>query len=153
MIVVAIIGILATIAIASYQTYTVRAQVGEGIRMATSAKTSIVDAFVNNGEAPANRRESGMTDNAVDTSGTYVTAIEVDNGTVAVTFGNNADAAIAGGILYLTPYETPDLSVVWRCGEATAPSNATLLGTTGGGNIASYTDSTIDARFLPSSCR
>ena len=45
MIVVAIIGILASLAISAYQTYTVRAQVSEGIQMATGAKAPVVDAF------------------------------------------------------------------------------------------------------------
>ena len=50
MIVVAIIGILASIAISSYQTYTIRAQVTEGISLAGNAKVPIVDAFLTNGD-------------------------------------------------------------------------------------------------------
>ena len=65
--VVAIIGILAAIAIPAYQDYTVRAQVTEGINMAAHAKTPVVDAFLNDGEAPLNRTQAGMTPNAGDT--------------------------------------------------------------------------------------
>ena len=56
MIVVAIIGILASVAISSYQTYTIRAQVTEGLSMASMAKTPITDSFLETGEAPHGRR-------------------------------------------------------------------------------------------------
>ena len=157
MIVVAIIGILSTIAISSYQTYSIRAQVAEGLNLAANAKTPIVDAFLVNGEAPANREEAGMTPDPTDTFGKYVTAVEVANGRVGITFGNQANALIEDAILYLTPYETPDGSVAWRCGQSDAPSQGggTLapMGTAGGGNAASYEDSTLDPRYMPASCR
>ena len=60
MIVVAIIGILASLAISAYQTYTVRAQVAEGISMAAGAKAPVIDAFNNDGEAPAGRTEASL---------------------------------------------------------------------------------------------
>ncbi len=153
MIVVAIIGILSALAITSYQTYTVRAQVAEGIRVATSAKGSIVEAYVDRGEAPVDRAESGMSPNPGDTEGNYVSSVIVENGRVGVTFGNNASVQIAGLIVYLTPYETPDGSVVWRCGAAAEPAGLQPMGTSGGGVAASYAASTVDDRFLPSSCR
>ena len=64
MIVVAIIGILASVGMGAYQTYIIRAQVAEGITMAANAKAPITDAYLNNGEAPANREEAGMSDDA-----------------------------------------------------------------------------------------
>jgi type IV pilus assembly protein PilA len=75
MIVIAIIGILASLAISAYQTYTVRAQVSEGLIMADGAKVPIVDAYTNSGAAPADRTAAGMSPNATDTSGNYVSAV------------------------------------------------------------------------------
>ena len=153
MIVVAIIGILSALGITAYQTYTIRAQVAEGIKLATNAKAGIAAVFVNRGEAPLDRAQSGLTPTPTDTSGNYVTQVDVDNGRIGVTFGNNANVAIAGQTLFLTPYETADLSVVWRCGSAPAPVGLQPMGTSAGGNTAVYQASTVDDRYLPSSCR
>ena len=152
MIVIAIIGILASVATSAYQTYVIRAQVTEGISLATTAKVPIVEAFLNDGEAPADRTQAGMTPNPTDTSSYYVESVAVVDGRVDITFGHSANAVISGRILRLTPYETPELSVVWRCGSSPAPGLATL-GTSGGGAAATYEPSTVEDRYLPSTCR
>ncbi len=72
MIVVAIIGILAAIAIPAYQDYTIRAQVTEGLSLASAAKTAVGEYFMNKGEAPTTRTIAGMSAAAIDTSGQYV---------------------------------------------------------------------------------
>ena len=59
MIVVAIIGILASLAISAYQTYTVRAQIAEGLNMAAGAKVPIVDAYNNDGSRTRGQSRSG----------------------------------------------------------------------------------------------
>ena len=87
MIVITIVGILASLAVSAYQTYTVRAQVTEGIAFASGAKVPIVDAYTNGGIAPANRVAAGMTPLATDTRGSYVTSIEIVNGRVDISFG------------------------------------------------------------------
>ena len=157
MIVVAIIGILASVAMGAYQTYTIRAQVAEGITMAANAKAPITDAYLNNGEAPANREEAGMSADADDTQGNFVESVDVSNGRLEITFGNDANQAIASETLYLTPYETDTGGVVWRCGNEPQPSGGGgplgTLGAAGGGNSASYQATAIDERYLPSSCR
>ncbi len=151
MIVVAIIGILASIAVSAYQTYTVRAQVAEALIMATGAKTPIVDAFNNSGSPPVDRSGAGMTVLATDTRGKFVSSVEVVNGRVDVTFGNEAHQDIQNGTVSFTPYMAPSGSIVWRCGSANAPAGTVFL--TGGGVTAAYLAPTIDPRYLPSSCR
>ena len=153
MIVVAIIGILAAIATSAYQTYTIRAQVMEGINLAVSAKTPVVDAFLLNGEAPAGRPGAGMTVNPTDTVGNYVQSVNIVNGRIDIMYGNRANAVIDGLILSLTPYETADLSVIWRCGNSPAPAGLNTMGTFGGGNAAAYAATALDNRYLPSTCR
>ncbi|HEY5623783.1 MAG TPA: pilin [Gammaproteobacteria bacterium] len=153
MIVVAIIGILAAVAIPSYQRYTIRAQVSEGVNMAAPAKTRITDSFLNRGEAPLNRVQAGLTAPASDTSGEYVRSVDVQNGVIIVTFGNDASAQIQELTFTMTPYETDNLSVVWRCGAAPAPAGLDPLGTAGGGQKAEYIAPTIPAEYLPASCR
>jgi type IV pilus assembly protein PilA len=153
MIVVAIIGILASMAIPAYQNYTIRAQISEGLALASAARAPIATSFLERGDAPADRVEAGLSANAADTIGRYVSSVDVDDGTLVVMFGNDANALINGLTLRLTPYETGDSGVVWRCGSAAAPAGLSLLGTSGGGNAAVYLASTVPTQYLPSSCR
>lgn len=148
MIVVAIIGILASLAISAYQTYTVRAQITEGLNMAAGAKAPIVDAYTNSGTAPADRTAAGMSPNPADTSGSYVSAIAINNGRVDVTYGGpRAHQAIFGQTVSVTPYETNGNTVIWRCGNAAQPAGVLLQGG------APHLSPTVESRYLPSACR
>ncbi len=159
MIVVAIIGILAAIAIPAYQDYTIRAQVSEGLNLAAAAKAAVAESFLNNGEAPQNRTVAGMSANAADTQGKYVDEVEVVNGRIEVQYGNEANAQLTAGpaVLTLTPYETTDLSIIWRCGTAVDPTGVNavdVMGTSGGGNASAYVAPTnLDAKYTPAACR
>ena len=153
MIVVAIIGILAAIAIPAYQDYTIRSQVSEGLTLAAAAKAAVAESFSDRGEAPADREAAGMTATATDTSGKYVESVEVTNGTITITYGNEVNAVVDAETLTLTPYESVDLSVVWRCGNAPAPANTVELGTAGAGVTAAYVAPSLLDKYMPSSCR
>jgi type IV pilus assembly protein PilA len=156
MIVVAIIGILAAIAIPAYQDYTIRAQVSEGLTLAAAAKAAVAESFLNRGEAPADRTAAGMTATATDTSGKYVTSVEVVNGRIDITYGNDANQVVDGEILSLTPYETVDLSIAWRCGTSDQPNGTNEMGTAGGGNTTAYDAGSLATtypQYLPAACR
>ncbi len=150
MIVVAIIGILASLAVSAYQTYLVRAQVAEGIGLAASAMTSVIDAYHQTGEPPADLTEAGMSGLASDTKGKYVSGVDVLNGRVDVTFGNDAHAEIFGQSLSFTPYSSGDSSINWRCGAAPAPPGTLLSGAT---ITTAYLAPTVATRYLPGTCR
>jgi type IV pilus assembly protein PilA len=148
MIVIAIIGILASLAVSAYQTYTVRAQVSEGISMAAGAKVPVVDAYTNSGTAPADRLAAGMSPNATDTRGNYVSAVAITNGRIDITFsGPKAHQAIFGQTVSVTPYESTGNTVAWRCGNAAQPAGVLLQGG------APHMAPTIEQRYLPSACR
>ena len=155
MIVVAIIGILAAIAIPAYQDYTIRSQVSEGLNLAGAAKAAVAESFSQTGNAPTNRTVAGMSPTSTDTNGKYVTAVEVTNGTISVTYGKEANAKIANQVLSLTPYETPDASVTWKCGNAVAPTGTGIGGLLGfAGNVtAAIGPTNLQDKYLPKACR
>lgn len=149
MIVIAIIAILSALAISAYQTYTVRAQISEGLSMAAGAKVPVADAYTNDGTAPADRAAAGMTPNPADTRGNYVSQVTINGGRVDITFGGPlAHADIIGDTVSLTPYETAGNTLVWRCGNAAVPAGGALLN--GGAN---HLNATVDPRYLPTTCR
>jgi type IV pilus assembly protein PilA len=152
MIVIAIIGILASMAITAYQTYTVRAQVAEALNMAASAKAPIVDAYNMTGTPPADRAAAGMTPAPTDTQGKYVSQVNVVNGRVDITFGNDVHQDIFGDTMSVTPYMAAGGSIMWRCGAAPVPGGS-VGELTGGGVSSVHQAPTLDTRYLPSSCR
>ena len=153
MIVVAIIGILASLAISAYQTYTIRAQVAEAINMGAGAQIPVIDAYNNTGEPPADRAEAGMTPAATDTKGSYVLQVDIDTGRVDVMMGNRAHAEVSGKLVSFTPYLTRSGGVVWRCGGAAQPGNTIPLQDATGSVESAHLDPTIAERYLPSTCR
>jgi type IV pilus assembly protein PilA len=131
MIVVAIIGILAAIAIPAYQDYTIRAQVSEGLNLSGGAKAAVTEYFQDRGSMPTDNTEAGLAA-AGDIQGKYVDEVLVTNGVIAVQYGNEAHQVITGQHLELTPDTTRPGSVAWDCATAGAE---------------------IDNKHLPAACR
>lgn len=148
MIVVAIIGILAAIAIPAYQDYVIRSQVSEGLAMASAAKASVAEFYANRGGWPTDNSEAGI-GSATQIDGKYVSAIQVANGGITVFYGNDVNSRISAASIGLTPGASANGDVVWRCGNATFPSAASIV-TTG---VTAGTTASLDNKYMPSSCR
>ena len=154
MIVVAIIGILAAIAIPAYQDYTIRAQVTEGLSMASAAKAAVSEFYADNGTWPDDTGVAAGTGDLGWTSppqGKYVGNIVVEDGNIIVQYAAAAPANvnIQNDRLVLRPGATVNGDVVWHCGYATYPANAnvTVL------NTAPTTPTDVLGKYLPSNCR
>src|SRR5690349_20404063 len=152
MIVVAIIGILAAIAIPAYQDYTIRSQVTEGLNLAGAVKAAVAETYSQTGSWPADLKAAGVVDasgNQTPPSGKYVTGVTISAGTILVAYGNQANKNILGQSLSLKPFVSPNADVVWVCGKASTPSGASEAST---GNSGAASTTVID-KYLPASCR
>jgi type IV pilus assembly protein PilA len=153
MIVVAIIGILAAIAIPAYQDYTIRAQVSEGMNLAAAAKAAVAETYLNRGAAPATRTVAGMSANGTDTNGKYVTGVDVQTGTIIISYGNEANASIGALTMALQPYVTVDQSVTWVCGQANPANLSAGTVAMDAGAPTAGASTTVPVQYLPSACR
>ena len=112
MIVVAIIGILAAIAIPAYQDYVIRTQVGEGVNLMAGAKSGVADFWADKGRFPGSNASAGVPA-ATSIVGTYVSQVAVGaNGVITATYGRNVNSKINGGTCTVTPRDAGG-SVVW----------------------------------------
>lgn len=116
MIVIAIIGILAAIAIPAYQDYTVRSKVAEGLNLAGAAKLAVSEVYDALGTMPTNQASYGLP-SAGSISGTYVSSVAVSNGDITITY----TAAVggtpnqAGNDIVVVPDTSSGGSVQWDC--------------------------------------
>jgi len=116
MIVVAIIGILAAIAIPAYRDYIIRAQISEGLTLATRAKTSVSEYYMESGAWPKNNAEAGLADKH-DIKGSYTEHMSVKDNVIEVKFGYDSNLAIFDEKIELTAMIRAG-SVEWTCASA-----------------------------------
>jgi type IV pilus assembly protein PilA len=150
MIVVAIIGILAAIAIPAYQNYTIRAQVTEGMTLADGWKTAVAEYYANKGSWPTTASLTGT----VASTGKYVSSVGVTaGGVIQATFSNvspfQSNKILNAQILALIPYTNANNDIVWVCGSGTPPSSSGVAIASG---AAAGGGTTISAQYLPSAC-
>jgi type IV pilus assembly protein PilA len=121
MIVVSIIGILASVAIPLYTNYLIRAQVTEGLDLSSGARIAAEEYFVNRGVFATTNASVGLP--AANTiSGNYVTQVQlIVGGDVQVTFGNEVHPDINGATISITP-ATNGGSVSWTCDRGAIPN-------------------------------
>jgi type IV pilus assembly protein PilA len=152
MIVVAIIGILAAIAIPAYQDYTIRSQVTEGLNLAGALKAAVAETFAQTGAWPADLEAAGVVDAAGEPtppSGKYVL---IEDGTIHITYGGQANANVAADVLSLRPMISANDDVVWLCGENDG-TNMDPAPTDPTSGDAAADATTVIAKYLPQSCR
>jgi type IV pilus assembly protein PilA len=146
MIVIAIIGIMATYALPSYQDRVIRAQVSEGLDLAQFARQSVQTYYSKNRRLPKDNASAGLppADRIV---GNYVTGVAVSDGAIVLTFGNRSNRNIAGRKLSLRPAVVegyPSVPLSWVCGTAAAAETMRVQG-------PNQTD--LPATSLPIDCR
>ncbi|HFC6796328.1 TPA: pilin [Neisseria meningitidis] len=151
MIVIAIVGILAAVALPAYQDYTARAQVSEAILLAEGQKSAVTEYYLNHGEWPANNSSAGVASTPSDIKGKYVQKVEVAKGVITATMlSSGVNKEIQGKKLSLWA-KRQDGSVKWFCGQPvtrTANNTANDEVTAANGKTKK-----IDTKHLPSTCR
>ncbi|HGL9159309.1 TPA: pilin, partial [Neisseria gonorrhoeae] len=116
MIVIAIVGILAAVALPAYQDYTARAQVSEAILLAEGQKSAVTEYYLNHGEWPKDNDSAGVA-SASDIKGKYVKEVKVENGVVTAEMkSDGVNKEIQGKKLSLWA-RRQDGSVKWFCGQ------------------------------------
>ena len=128
MIVVAIIGILAAVALPAYQDYINRAKVTEAMGLAAAAKTAVSEYIMNNNSMPANNADSGLAA-AASLKGPNTKSVTVAAGVITVDVTSGIPG---GGTIVLTPV-TSSGGVEWQCNKPTA--------------------GTLNTKYVPSNCR
>ena len=140
MIVVAIIGILAAVAIPAYSDYTKRAKMSEALGFVANAKTAVAEAYQATGTLPANNTAAGLDSTSTNIKSTYVESVSVGNGgVITVEIQGTGDAGLDAASITLTPLQGD--------GSAIASSY------TGALTWKCLVSTTAVAKYFPASCR
>ncbi|NVJ66190.1 MAG: pilin [Gammaproteobacteria bacterium] len=146
MIVIAIIGILAAIALPAYQDYVIRSKVIESISLAGEAKATIQEYYKYHTKFPKDNLEAGAP-KAEHLIGNFVKRVDIEDGAIHVTMGQKVNAPLQDKVLTIRPAfvtESPTSPISWLCGGDKPADGMTAAGD-------NKTD--IEAKFLPASCR
>ena len=146
MIVVAIIGIMASLAIPSYQQYTVKTQPVDAMNMSEQLKDNIEVFYNKHHRMPRNNKEAGLPEPQHLISN-YIKSVKVENGALHFQLGNKINQKLSDKILSIQPLTVDGSSaspIDWGCGYATAPDGMSKQG-------SNNTD--IDHFYLPINCR
>ena len=155
MIVIAIIGILAAIAIPAYQNYVIRAQATEGSTVIGSLETAFEECYANTGNAKScgSNTAVGVT-KAI--AGTYVQSAQVGvpgAGQIQVMYNDNANGNIATKTVVWTAYKSPDGNITWLCNDGAASKKSIATGLVPVTNGATAVDGSVPlGSYLPSIC-
>ncbi|HFC5494418.1 TPA: prepilin-type N-terminal cleavage/methylation domain-containing protein, partial [Neisseria gonorrhoeae] len=148
MIVIAIVGILAAVALPAYQDYTARAQVSEAILLAEGQKSAVTEYYLNHGEWPEDNTSAGVASSPSDIKGKYVQSVTVANGVVTAEMKpSGVNKEIQGKRLSLWARREAG-SVKWFCGQP-----VTRNGDNDDVNADGTDNKKIDTKHLPSTCR
>lgn len=146
MVVVAIIGILASVAMPSYQTYITRAQVVESLVIVGELKTTVAEYYKQTGRFPEDNQQAGLPESQF-LLGNYVAGIQLSNGAFHITLGNKVNQQLMGKTLTIRPIVvtgSPASPFSWVCGTASIPKGMEAVG---------ENKTSLEAALLPSECR
>lgn len=145
MIVIAIVGILAVVALPAYQDYTARAQVSEAIVLAEGQKAAVAEYYATNGQFPTSNTDAGVAA-ATNITGKYVAKVEVSTGGIitATMKGSGVNTDIQNKTVSLEP----GVATVATGSSGSASSNGAFTWKCGPGKT-----SPVDKKFLPATCR
>ena len=145
-IVLAVVGILALMAIPSLQESALKGQVKEGLAIADLAKRGVQGAYFAATDMPADNKAAGIPERTKIVAA-FVKDVNVDAGAITLTFGNNASKALDGLKLTLRPAVVPGEPVVpiaWICHDNSVPKNMEARG---------KDETDIPNKWLPLECR
>jgi len=145
-VVITVIGILATLAMPSYQSQAAKSQVVESLGIVAELKANVAGFYKLAAKFPVDNKEAGIPEPQY-LIGNYVKSIELHDGAFNIFLGSKANPSIAGKILTVRPIivkGSPASPISWLCGNASVPQGMEAVGNN---------QTNVDAMILPASCR